>query len=75
MSPGQISGEGHVTPLFRLQGSRSDVKGKTWSLHTMERMTTHGRFKDATIARARDVLPEPELPATPIILALPHGGE
>jgi hypothetical protein len=29
---------------------------------------------DATIAIAKDVLPDPELPATPIMLALPHGG-
>lgn len=41
---------------------------------TIERMTTHGKFKDATIAKANDVFPEPELPATPIMLALPHGG-
>jgi hypothetical protein len=37
-------------------------------------MTTHGKFSEATIAIASDVFPEPELPATPIILALPHGG-
>jgi len=38
-------------------------------------MTTHGRFSEATIANAKDVFPEPELPATPIILAFPQGGE
>lgn len=41
----------------------------------MDRMTTHGRFKAATIARARDVFPDPELPAMPIILVSAHGGE
>lgn len=40
----------------------------------MLRITTHGKFREATIAIARDVLPDPELPATPIMLALPHGG-
>jgi hypothetical protein len=43
-------------------------------LRTIERITTHGRFSEATIAIARDVFPEPELPATPMMLALPHGG-
>jgi hypothetical protein len=37
-------------------------------------MTTHGKFREATIAIASDVFPEPELPATPIMLAFPHGG-
>ena len=41
----------------------------------MDMMTTHGRFSEATIASARDVLPDPELPATPTMLAFPHGGE
>jgi hypothetical protein len=40
----------------------------------MLRITTHGRFSEATIAIAKEVLPDPELPATPIMLALPHGG-
>ena len=39
------------------------------------KITTHGRFKDATISTAREVLPEPELPATPIILVFAQGGE
>jgi len=43
--------------------------------NTMERMTTQGRFKAATRAKASEVLPEPELPATPIIPGLAHGGE
>ena len=41
----------------------------------IERMTTHGRFRDDTISRASDVLPEPELPATAIMLVSAHGGE
>lgn len=41
----------------------------------MDMMTTQGRFRDATIASAKDVFPEPELPATPMMLAFPHGGE
>lgn len=51
----------HVTHCTRLE-------------RTIDKMTTQGRFSEATIAIARDVLPEPELPATPMILALPHGG-
>jgi hypothetical protein len=40
----------------------------------MLRITTQGKFKEATIAIAKEVLPDPELPATPMMLALPHGG-
>jgi hypothetical protein len=43
--------------------------------YTIERMTTHGKLRDATIARASDVFPDPELPATPIMLVFAHGGE
>jgi hypothetical protein len=32
-------------------------------------------FKDFTISIATDVLPEPELPAIPIMLKSAHGGE
>jgi len=46
-----------------------------WLAHTIDMITTQGRFRDATIASASEVFPEPELPATPIILAFPHGGE
>jgi hypothetical protein len=42
---------------------------------TIERITTHGRLREATIARAREVFPDPELPATPIMLVFAHGGE
>lgn len=38
-------------------------------------MTTQGRFKDFTISIATEVLPEPELPAMPIMLKSAHGGE
>lgn len=41
----------------------------------MERITTHGKFKEPTIACANEVLPEPELPAMPMILVSAHGGE
>ena len=62
MSPTHAVNDGHVTPLG-------------FSKHTIDMMTTHGRFSLATIAKAKEVLPDPELPATPIMLALPHGGE
>lgn len=42
---------------------------------TMERITTHGRFRAEMIARDKVVFPEPELPATPIMLVFAHGGE
>ena len=42
---------------------------------TMDMIVTHGRFKLAMMAIASDVFPDPELPATPMMLALPHGGE
>lgn len=41
----------------------------------IESMTTQGRFKEDTISRAKDVLPEPELPATPMMLVSVQGGE
>ena len=42
---------------------------------TIDRMTTQGRLKIDTIATASDVLPEPEEPATPIMLVFAHGGK
>jgi hypothetical protein len=42
---------------------------------TITRMTTQGRFRDLTISMATDVLPDPELPAIPMILRSCHGGE
>ena len=42
---------------------------------TIDNTTTHGRFKDSVMASARDVFPEPELPATPMMLVFAHGGE
>ena len=42
---------------------------------TMERITTHGRFKELIISIATDVLPEPEPPATPMMLMSAQGGE
>jgi hypothetical protein len=44
-------------------------------LHTIERIITHGRSSDATIFFAKDVFPEPELPAMPIMLVFAHGGK
>jgi hypothetical protein len=43
--------------------------------YTITRITTHGKFKDLTISMATEVLPEPELPAMPMILKSCHGGE
>lgn len=44
------------------------------SLVTIDNITTHGRFNDALMANASDVLPDPELPAIPMMLVLAHGG-
>jgi hypothetical protein len=40
----------------------------------MDMMTTHGRFSFFTIACESVDFPEPELPATPIMLTSAHGG-
>lgn len=42
---------------------------------TITRITTQGRFRDFTISMATEVLPDPELPAIPMILKSAHGGE
>jgi len=42
---------------------------------TIDRITTQGRFKEETISTAREVFPEPELPAMPMMLVSAHGGE
>lgn len=42
---------------------------------TITRITTQGKFKDLTISMATEVLPEPELPAIPMMLRSCHGGE
>lgn len=41
---------------------------------TIDKMTTQGRFNEDTISTAKDVLPEPEEPATPMMLVFAHGG-
>jgi hypothetical protein len=41
---------------------------------TITRITTQGRFNDLTISMATEVLPEPELPAMPMMLKSCHGG-
>lgn len=41
----------------------------------MDNMTTQGKFRESTIALASEVLPDPEEPATPIMLVFAHGGE
>ena len=48
---------------------------KLREIRTIDKMITHGKFNDWTISIARDVLPDPELPATPIMLMSAHGGE
>jgi hypothetical protein len=50
------------------------VTSVTGLKRTIDRITTHGKFREATIANANDVFPDPELPATPMMLAFPHGG-
>ena len=42
---------------------------------TMERMMTQGKLREATTFNAKEVLPEPELPAMPIMLVSAQGGE
>lgn len=44
-------------------------------LFTIDKMTTHGRFREDTISTASDVLPDPEPPAMPMMLVSAHGGE
>lgn len=41
----------------------------------MERMTTQGKFSFLTIAWDNVDLPDPELPATAMMLTSAHGGE
>lgn len=41
----------------------------------MTKITTQGRFSDLTISAATEVLPDPELPAMPMMLRSCHGGE
>lgn len=41
---------------------------------TMDKMTTHGKFSFLQMAWDRVDLPDPELPATPMILKSAHGG-
>ena len=45
------------------------------SSFTIDKMATQGRFKELTILWASVDLPEPELPAIPMMLVSAHGGE
>ena len=42
---------------------------------TIDKMATQGRFSELTILWAKVDLPEPELPAMPIMLVSAQGGE
>lgn len=64
MNPGNISWGSHNLVLFNILRKI-----------TITRMTTHGKFRDFTTSIAIDDLPEPELPAIPIILKSTHGGQ
>ena len=44
-------------------------------VYTIERITTQGRLSFLTIACDNVDLPDPELPATPMMLTSAHGGE
>lgn len=44
-------------------------------LHTIDRITTQGRFSVETMAWDNVDFPDPELPAIPIIVRSAHGGE
>lgn len=41
----------------------------------MDKITTHGKFSEEMISTAKEVLPEPEPPAMPIMLVSAQGGE
>lgn len=41
----------------------------------MDKMTTHGTFKEEIISRVNEVFPDPEPPAMPMMLVLAQGGE
>lgn len=58
-----------------VRSSHNDPKTRQAILRTMTRITTQGRFSDLTISMATEVLPEPELPAIPMMLKSCHGGE
>jgi hypothetical protein len=61
--------------LFNTQSMGVFSNNLCLSAYTIERIMTHGRLKDFTISIVSEVLPEPELPATPTILMSAHGGE
>jgi hypothetical protein len=42
---------------------------------TIDKITTHGRFKEETISCDKVDFPDPELPATPMIVTSAQGGE
>ena len=77
---------GHYVLLWRrdfvervLSCSFSEFRGmavwKEGVEFTMDKMTTHGTFKEETISTANEVFPEPEPPAMPMMLVLAQGGE
>lgn len=61
-----------MNPENRSQMGRMDICCS--DNFTIDNITTQGRLSAATKARANEVLPEPEDPATPMILVLAHGG-
>ena len=61
--------------IERVLREKSGKSSRTECMQTIDRITTHGRSSEETISTARDVLPEPELPAIPMMLVSVHGGE
>lgn len=74
-------GPGHVAPESELCRKNPILLIKKGSLFfrkewfTIDSITTQGKLSEETISRAKDVFPEPELPAIPIMLVSAHGGE
>jgi hypothetical protein len=54
--------------------SSASLPGMESMLLTMDRMTTQGRFSLLTMAWDKVDLPEPELPAMPMMLTSAQGG-
>lgn len=73
--PRLLRGQGFVEGVLAITQMSTAPSRELYCESTMERITTHGKFSFLTMAWESVDLPEPELPATPMMLTSAHGGE
>lgn len=70
-----LRGQGFVEGVLNIMFNKRQAQKRAIFACTMDKIATQGRFSELTILWAKVDLPEPELPAMPIMLVSAQGGE